>query len=119
MKLALPDIVLGADGHLYANSTAVPPRATHGRSSRGGLVKSSLPTLWGPGLCPPLRGSPQRGPCPPLRGSPPDPPGQSPSLGLRFSTEQEIVRGVVWLSGSRPRSGSPTGRVTAGSQAAA
>jgi hypothetical protein len=31
MKLALPDIVLGADGHLYANSAAIPLTERAGR----------------------------------------------------------------------------------------
>jgi len=31
MKLALPDIVLGADGHLYANSAALPLAQRVGR----------------------------------------------------------------------------------------
>lgn len=31
MKLALPDIVLGADGHLYANSAAIPLAERAGR----------------------------------------------------------------------------------------
>lgn len=31
MKLSLPDIVLGTDGHLYANSTAIPLAERAGR----------------------------------------------------------------------------------------
>ena len=81
-------IVFIDESGFYLGPVVVPTRAMHGRSSRGELVKSSFPTLWGPGLCPPLCGSPQRGFAPPLRGSPPTRPVEAPSLGLRFSTEK-------------------------------